>query len=458
MALLWAAYVVAYYAVFLLHFPQWIADGVLMVPAASAAVLLFRRARREQGRVAWFFGLLSLGAATWSVANGIWMMAELRGFTPDSAVREQRGFPMLIDALFLAFLLPMVAAMAVRPHVPRRGRSLVARVDVGLVAVAVSYSFLRLSFLPLIGRPANWRWAQGILWLVLALWAGALWRLVDERRWRHTYGGLVLFAITYPALAAIPQALGRQLPPGGPSDLAWIVPFYFLGLAAHDPGPWPERRARRADVALLLCGLGLPLFDGFFSLVLPGAGLDFPPRLELLLAFTALLTLGCAARLWAEGERAREKALVDRSRIEEERRGERLGELSRLATPLVPRIESAVEDVLRRVTAASSALGDKAERALEQATRAREVVGRLAGALLPRVDASEEVELGALLERCVHEALEEGPALNVALEGLAVLPPVMAAREALGGCFVELIRNAAQASPGGTLRVSGDVR
>jgi signal transduction histidine kinase len=457
LALAWAVYVAGYYALFALRSPQWTADAALILPAAAAAFFLARRARREQGRVAWFFGLQAMGAATWAVASGVWTTAALLGYSPGSTVREQRGFPLLLEALFLAFLLPMVAGMAVRPHPPRRRRGLVARVDVGLIAVAITYSFLRLSFLPLIGRPMSWRWAQGLLWLVLALWAGALWRMVDERRWRHTYGAITIFALTYPCLAAVSQALGRLLPPGGPSDLAWIVPFYFLALAGHDPGPWPERRRRRADLALLLCGLGLPAFDGFFSLVLPAAGLDFPPRTGLLLTFTALLTLGCAVRLWAEGARAREMALAHRSRLEEERRGERLGELGRLATPLVPRIESAVEEVVRRVKAAAGALGDKAERALEQATRAREVVGRLSGALLPRVDAREEVDLAALLERCVHEALEEGPALNVALEGLAALPPVLAAREALGGCFVELIRNAAQASPGGTLRVSGDV-
>ena len=458
LALVWAVCFAGYYALFALHFPQWTADAALMLPAGTAAFLLARRARREQGRLAWFFGLLALGAATWSLANGVWAMAALLGYSPWSNVQEQRGFPLLLDALFLGFLLPMIAAMAVRPHPPRRRRGLVARVDVGLIAVAITYSFLRLSFLPLIGRPMSWRWAQGLLWLVLALWSGALWRIVDERRWRHAYGAIALHALTYSCLGAVSQAFGRQLAPGGPADVAWILPYYFLALAAHDPGPWPERRRRRADLALLLCGLGLPAFDGLFSLLLPMVGIELPPRTELLLAFTAVLTLGCAVRLWAEGERAREMALAHRSRVEEEQRGERLGELGRLATPLVPRIESAVEDVLRRVKAAAALLGDKGERALEQATRARDVVGRLSGALLPRVDAREEVELAALLERCVLEALEEGPALNVALEGLAALPPVLAAREALAGCFVELIRNAAQASPGGTLRVSGDVR
>jgi signal transduction histidine kinase len=84
-------------------------------------------------------------------------------------------------------------------------------------------------------------------------------------------------------------------------------------------------------------------------------------------------------------------------------------------------------------------------------------VARLAAALRPADRDREDVELVPLLEACVHGALERGPALNVRLDGLGVLPPVRGSRQTLAGCFVQLVRNAAQASPGGALHVTGDV-
>lgn len=452
-----AVFIAAYYALFAAGLPQWTADAALILPAGVAAVLLALRARREEGRTAWFFALLALGAATWLLADGFWVAAELVGHTPYSPVRELRGFPIVFDALFLGFLVPILGALTLRPHGHGRRAQPLSVVDAGLVSVALTYVFLRLAFLPLLARPSNWRALQGTLWFVLAVWAGALWRLQPEARWRRRYGAIALFALTYPSLSNIAQGLGRALPPGGPADLAWVLPFLFLAAAALDPVPARDDGREWAPIVLLLCGAGPMVFDNVLSLALPAAGLDFSQQPVLLLAVTALLGVGCAMRFRVEATARDVEGQQGRSRAEEERRAARLTELARVALPLLPRIEAAVEDVWRRTTAAVAVLGDKAERALEQAGRARELVARLGAALRPADHDREDVELVPLLEACVHGALERGPALNVRLDGLGVLPPVRGSRQALAGCFVQLIRNAAQASPGGALHVTGDV-
>jgi signal transduction histidine kinase len=450
------AFCALYYALYALGFPQWTADAALMVPAGTTAVLFARRARRETGRARWFFLLLSLGALMWASAEALWVAAEFLGYSPHSPRRAERGFPLALDGLFLGCTMPMVAAMSVRPHPLRRGKDAVALVDVALLAIAICFVFLRLTFLPLLGHPSNWRSMQGALCFVLALWSASLWRLLPAGGWRRTYGALALFAVAYPSLANIAQGLGRLLPPGGPADIAWIVPFALLAAAAFAPRRAAARSGSGSALVLVACGIGPVAVDGALSLLLPAAGLDFPPEPGLVLALTALLTLGGALRLWVEGRQRHEAEQVGRARAEEERRGRRLAELAAAAAPLIPRIRSAVEEVVRRTQAASAALGDKADRALEQAARAHDLVGCLGAALQPQTGPRETVDLAALVESCVQDALEHGPALNVTLDGLGALPPVQAARDALAGCLVHLIRNAAQASPGGMLRISGD--
>lgn len=448
-------FLAVYYGLFALGVPQWAADAALVVPAGAAAVLLGRRALRERGLTGAFFALLALGAAIWLAAEGLWAVAEYLGHSPYSSGREVRGFPLALDALFLGFLVPVLAAMALRAHPRARRVDRVAAIDVALVTAAICFVFARLAVLPLVARPNSWRALQVALWFVLAVWAAALWRVVRDESWRHAYGAIALFSVTYAALASVVQGLGRVVMPGGPADLAWVVPFFFLAVAAREPVP-REPSSAWPSALVLLCGIGPLALDGALSLLLPAVGLDFPPQPVLLLAVTALMAVGCAARISVAASAEREARDADRSRVEEQRRAARLADLARVASPLIPRIQSAVEDVSRHAAAAAAALGDKAERTLEQVGRARELVGRLAVAMAPPGRPREEVDVGALLEACVNDALERAPALSVTLEGLAALPPVPAAREALAGCFVQLVRNAAQASPGGVLRISGE--
>jgi signal transduction histidine kinase len=92
---------------------------------------------------------------------------------------------------------------------------------------------------------------------------------------------------------------------------------------------------------------------------------------------------------------------------------------------------------------------------VEQAERARSIVRELVAAF--RVVSPGErqpVDLGRILEDTVRSVLDEGLPLRVSLEETGHLPEVLGDPGALGAVFLNVVRNAAQASPGGVLSIS----
>src|SRR6185503_6823653 len=100
------------------------------------------------------------------------------------------GSVQVVDVLLLGFLVPILGAMASRPHRPAGRLDLVAVADVAIIAVALSFVFLRAAWLPFPGASAG-AWNQAALLsaltFTLALWAAALWRTVPQPGWRRVY-------------------------------------------------------------------------------------------------------------------------------------------------------------------------------------------------------------------------------------------------------------------------------
>ena len=447
----------AYFGLFALGGPHWLANALLVCPAGVAAGLLFGRARREQGRSRWFWRLTGLGPALWAVGTALWALAQYQGYTPASSTGapQLRGFPVLLDVLFVGFYVPMACAVATRPHPRARRPDLTALTEMGLITVAVGFLFLRVVFLPVVDpveRP--WRYVFGLLSLVLVVWSASFWRWLEDPVWRRTYGLIAIFALLYVFLDSLATNFGNtELPPGGPLDLAWIVPFLVLALAAL-PSSARARRMTLSPAILLLAGTGPLVVETILRLVSPALGLTDQAHPFLLVATMTPLALGAAARLWLQQRIDGRLLAAAAGRADEARRAGRLGTLVSLTASLVEELELATSNVARSAQEAAPLLGDKGERVMEQARRGEAIVKELSASLRLAPEAvRQEVDLGQLLEQSVRAALDDGLALHVSVEGTRRLPPVWGDPRALASAFQHLIRNASQASPGGHLRV-----
>ena len=452
-----ALFTAGYYALFQLGAPVWLADFALLLPAGVTLVLTLRRARGTSGRPGWFWRLIAAGLGLWLLGSAGWAGAELLGFTPRGGPRPVAGaVTAFYSWVFLGFLLPIVAAVALRPRLRGVRRDALAWVDASLLAGAVSFVFVRLVFAPVFeGSALRWRIVLGLLSYVIAVWSALIWRSAeDDPEWRRAFGYLALFALSYGGLDSLASGYDYNLlPPGGPADLAWILPFLFLALATLPARPGGGPLAT-SPLVVLLAGAGPPLFDLALRVLLPPLGLQHPPRPILLVATCALLALGCALRLRLEDRAEEGRAREERARAEESRRGVRLQTLAAISATAMEELEQAARELVRRAEAAAADLEEKGERALEQAQRAQGIVREMSAAFrLSSRPPHVEVDLAAVLESAVQAALDEGVALHVRLEGTARLPRVLGDAVALEASFLHLIRNAAQASPGGVLSV-----
>jgi signal transduction histidine kinase len=447
-----------YYALFQMGAPVWLADAALLLPAGAALLLTVRRARAsDRGRPGLFWKLIAAGLGLWLLGSAAWVGAELLGFTSPGGRRPVAGaVTAFYSWTFLGFLLPIVAAVALRPRLRGVRRDALAWVDASLLAGAVSFVFVRLVFVPVFeGSALRWRIVLGLLSYVVAVWSALLWRSAEEDpEWRRAFGYLALFALSYGGLDSLASGFDYNLlPPGGPADLAFILPFLFLALATLPARPGGGPLAT-SPLVVLLAGAGPPVFDLALRVLLPPLGLAHPPRPILLVVTCALLALGCALRLRLEDRAEERRAREERARAEESRRGVRLQTLAAISASAMEELEQASRELVRRAEAAAADLEEKGERALEQAQRAHGIVREMSAAFrLSSRPPHQDVDLAAVLESAVRIALDEGVALHVRLEGTARVPRVLGDAVALEASFLHLIRNAAQASPGGVLGI-----
>jgi len=223
--------------------------------------------------------------------------------------------------------------------------------------------------------------------------------------------------------------------------------------------PRPRLRWRRhdpvalADTALALIAVSLVYLRVLF-LPLRSMGPSAGSRSLVLAAASALLAVAWAARLLVAQRLAQARQARERALSEGRRRAGRLGTLAALSTGLVQDLERTTDEVVHRARSAAPFMGAKAERVVEQAERARAIVRELA-ASFRGVSAGERqpVDLGRILQETVRGALDEGLPVRVSLEATAHLPEVLGDPGALGAAFLNVVRNAAQASPGGVLAI-----
>jgi signal transduction histidine kinase len=446
LALATAGFALAYFMARALAAGPRAGDALLVVPPAVASIVLWRRATDVRSpRRAAFWRLLAASAALWTAAAVLGLGPEWIGMAAPAAAG-------LREVLLLGFLVPVVIALGLRAHPRASRKDPAATPDSALIAVGTLYAFVRLIVLPAVtvGEPlAAKRILLGTLCAVVTAWAAVRWRSQDDPAWRRAYGALSVFALGYGMLGAFATGLdGRSAPPGGWTALAWLVPFAFL-IAAAGRG-----RPGRVDAfpALLAAGTGPIVLDLLLRDRMPPSA----AAAALSTACAVLLAAAAAVRVRWQVEldrRARREAHIQ---AEESQRAGRLTALASLVAAAVGDLEDQLEEVCRRARAASVVMPDKGEQMLQQARRARDIIRELSSAFrLVPPGPRRDLEAAVLLEEVVESALDEGLPLHVSLEGLAELPAIHGDPRALSAAIGHLLRNAAQASPGGVLRIRG---
>ena len=447
-----ALFAAVYFTVFRLDVPPWTGDALLVLPPAVAAIVLWRRGLRSRTpRSAAFWRLVAGGAATWGVGEVLWVAIEVGGGRPFD---EHGG--RALSVIFLGFLVPVLVALSLRAHPPIMRRDPATVPDSLFICVAVLYSFVHLVVLSAVGMTepsATQRILLGTLWATTTVWAAVLWRAVDHPAWRRAYGAVALFALTYGTLRVFAIGVAGHPPePGGWADVAWFLPFAIL-ISAVGRG---RSGAASAFPVLLAAGAGPVILDLLLRHMRPApsvAGAAVSTTCALLLAGAAAVRLHWQAEV---DRRARREA---RMVAEESQRAGRLTALASLVAAAVGELEDQLEEVSRRARAASVVMPDKGEQMLQQARHARDIVRELTNAFrLVPPGPRRDIDLVTLLEEVVEEALDEGLPLHVSLEELAGLPAVYGDPRALATALSHLLRNAAQASPGGVLRIRGAQR
>jgi signal transduction histidine kinase len=453
-----AAFTAFYYGTSRAGAPLWCTDALLVLPALLAAVLLWRRGASQNG-ARWHWRLLAMGPGLWAAGAGLWASLELSGHVVTGRAAWHLRLPLPLDAFFVSFLAPMLAALTLGPKPRRLRRDPLGAVDAALATACVGFLFVRVILLPRMGGlshsvPTLLLAAEA---LVLACWALARGRRAGEAAWRWSLLCVGLFALSYGILGSVASGwAGEWSRPGGPLDVAWILPFFVLAAATvprrrFAPRPPPE-------ALLLLAGPAPLLADLVLDWAMPGASAGgHEVHLLMILPFSAVVAVGVALRLHLGEHAGRRAAVAWQAKIEEARRAARLSALASMSSAMLARLRRSIEDVVRCAEAAAPSFPRRSGQVIEHARGAETIVSTLEAALLPlRSDSRSVVDVGQLLEESVRVALESGSPLEVRLEGLTALDPVVGDPVALRTAFLQIVTNAAEASPGGVLHIRAE--
>ncbi len=273
-------------------FSDWIQCILLL----SAALSLVPNAMRSHGRLRLFWAFLATGMAFWFSYQLMWTYFEvwLRTDVPDLCAG---------DIILFLHIVPLMAALALRPHAPPdEYSSRLRRLDFALMMVwwMYLYVFAVMAWQYVVPNIAAYNDNLNLLYLIekLAFLVALLMAWMNSKgSWRALYANLFGASLTYAASSYFANwALGRQAYYSGSlydiplaASMAWIT---MIGLWSRDDAPHPAPRTNSASHGVWLARVGmvtvfsLPLFAAW-ALLESG----IPSRIR---SFRLVLTLGAA--------------------------------------------------------------------------------------------------------------------------------------------------------------------
>ncbi len=221
-------------------------DIIQSLLLASGAASFVPLALRAQGRMRLFWSLIILGIAFWLCYQLFWVYYE---------VLLRRDVPDLFagDVILFLNIVPLMAALALRPHVPRdEYAARLGRLDFALLLVWWFYLYVLIVIpwqyvtpdVPAYNRNLNTLYlAEKIAFLVglTACWIGS------HGRWKNLYASLFGMSFSYSASSAMANwAIARKVYYSGSLydiplaiAMAWVT---WIGLRARAHAPQADSR------------------------------------------------------------------------------------------------------------------------------------------------------------------------------------------------------------------------
>jgi signal transduction histidine kinase len=220
-----------------------IVQSVLLISGAVAFVPL---ALRAKGRIRLFWSLITFGVSLWLIYQLLWTYYEvfLHTDVPDLFAG---------DIILFLHIVPLMAALAVRPHVPRDEYSArVGRLDFALLLVWWFYLYVLLVIpwqyvvqdVTAYNHHLNAVYISEEIAFLLALFA--CW-ITSKGIWRSLYAGLFGMSICYASSSTVANwAIGRHLYYSGSlydipmvTSMAWLT---WIGLRTQADTPAADTR------------------------------------------------------------------------------------------------------------------------------------------------------------------------------------------------------------------------
>lgn len=214
---------------------------------AAATVAFLSNARSSPGKARLFWGLMSLGLLMWLASQVMWTYVEV-------FQRHEAPNPFVGDVILFLHIVPMMAAVAVQPHVQRDGRTIrVGTLDFALLLtwwlflylfVVIPWQYVHPSE-AVYGRSFDLLYVSEELVLgtgLVMVWrrSGAAWR----RTYFHLFGATLLYCL---ASLTASEAIDHHLYYTGSLfdvplmvSLVWFLRIGFLSRESEAPSPIEE--------------------------------------------------------------------------------------------------------------------------------------------------------------------------------------------------------------------------
>ncbi|MGA7573337.1 MAG: HAMP domain-containing sensor histidine kinase [Terriglobales bacterium] len=460
-----------------------IGDLVPMLVIGATAILCVRNASDSGGHTRFFWTLMAAGMVMWSFNQACWAWFEL-------VLRKPLPDPFPGDIVLFMHVVPITAAMAIRPHeADEREGVLPSALNVLILLVwwVVVYAFFVFPEEYIVTNYAVYSPRWDLLYLIeglilIAVSASAF--LTSSGPWHELYRNILLATALYTfSSEAINGAIARgTYKSGGIYDLPflasnlaflWVAVAGRRRLSASEAIP-PSTRPHRT-VALQLAKLALlslpvmaywalflshdPMYlrHARFAIAIGGiAWLAFVVFLKQHLLDRRLLNLLEHSRTSFDGLQRLQGRVIQQAKLAS------LGELVALAAGELEYPLSAILSSSERMAASSNLSREQlanAQKIGQQARRTRELVGDLLSFAQQTPGEKIPLELKPLLQRAVQmEGFKlDHKKITLTVESDDPMPRVLGNPNQLLQAFLQIVENAVDALQevgGGRLQVS----
>jgi signal transduction histidine kinase len=460
-----------------------VADVTQLVLLIAATVVMVLNSIYSRGQTRLFWSLLAAGCAMWGLNQAGWASYEV-------ILRRQIPDPFIGDIILFLHVVPMIAAVAVRPHRQlEQGKPYLSTLNFLMLLVWWVFLYAFVVFpdeyvvlnIPLYSPNYDFLYTlENIAFLagLAALLSSA------HGTWKNIYWNLFLASALYSVVSELINAAFARgtYYTGSLYDIPFVISlcwFSWAGLLALELRPSCEssrltehRRTTLAPRFAMLAILSLPIL-GYWAWFSDSS----PPRLRqfrILVTLTAMLVQGCLVfirqflldrelvRLLDESRQSLENLQRVQAQLVQREKLASLGQLVAGAAHEINNPLTAIlgySDLMAGNTTLEPAQISMAQKIGQQARRTRELVSGLLRFAQQSPEEKSVINIGSLLQRALQMEMLRLESKQIRLQSSVTtnLPPVWGNTNHLFQCFLEIIHNAMDALEevgGGTLAVS----